>query len=446
MTPPSTGSRVKKRDRASTNTQHPTPNTHCLLPNAQIKCSHLASSIFAQESEQDSHWQEPSPGDFGSSDLPILTAIAAISFQSGSQESTTTETCEVLQTELGASLDTTSADRGESALSQRRHPVSPSPSRVFDSEEKTQEIASRQSSRRSQSSSQNSSRLKTSPVCSPARLNQESQLVHISEICSGALTASGTMRNGFVSPAATLERPGLEKGCCWLPRPGALSNSSGSCRPPGMSKFEGKCRQLGLLQKMQVASPEFLEEAFGLPIGWTNPSEPRAATELLGSGGRRSVTALTPDWQRSPSSESSTSTALPEICKPDNYSDMKSHTSTPLAPMSSQEPAAAEAKLEVAPVEVLEEITYDEERERHRLELRVERAFYEAGKALAELRDRRLYRSTHRTFEAYCRDRFRFTHRHVNYLVAGSQVVENLQTGTMVPKFYRPVSVKSDHC
>ena len=36
----------------------------------------------------------------------------------------------------------------------------------------------------------------------------------------------------------------------------------------------------------------------------------------------------------------------------------------------------------------------------------VERAFYEAGKSLKELRDKRLYRSTHRTFEEYCRERF----------------------------------------
>ncbi|WP_292736205.1 hypothetical protein [Nostoc sp. JL31] len=35
----------------------------------------------------------------------------------------------------------------------------------------------------------------------------------------------------------------------------------------------------------------------------------------------------------------------------------------------------------------------------------MERAFFEAGKALAELGDRRLYRSSHRTFEEYCRDR-----------------------------------------
>ncbi|MEH1868989.1 MAG: hypothetical protein V7K69_28900 [Nostoc sp.] len=31
----------------------------------------------------------------------------------------------------------------------------------------------------------------------------------------------------------------------------------------------------------------------------------------------------------------------------------------------------------------------------------MERAFFEAGKALAKLRDRRLYRSTHKTFEEY---------------------------------------------
>jgi hypothetical protein len=81
-------------------------------------------------------------------------------------------------------------------------------------------------------------------------------------------------------------------------------------------------------------------------------------------------------------------------------------------------------------VERIDELSYEEERDRLHLERKVERAFYEAGKALRELRDRRLYRSTHPTFEGYCRDRFGFTHRHVNYLIAGSQVVENLQMGT----------------
>lgn len=63
----------------------------------------------------------------------------------------------------------------------------------------------------------------------------------------------------------------------------------------------------------------------------------------------------------------------------------------------------------VTAVEASEELTHDEERQRHRLELRVERAFFEAGKALAELRNRKLYRSTHHSFEDYCQDRFGYT-------------------------------------
>ena len=69
-----------------------------------------------------------------------------------------------------------------------------------------------------------------------------------------------------------------------------------------------------------------------------------------------------------------------------------------------------------AAVEVLEELTESEADDRHQLELKVERAFFIAGQALAELRERKLYRSTHRSFEQYCRERFSFTHRHVNYL------------------------------
>jgi hypothetical protein len=46
-----------------------------------------------------------------------------------------------------------------------------------------------------------------------------------------------------------------------------------------------------------------------------------------------------------------------------------------------------------------EALSHDEQRDRLHLERKVERAFYEAGKALQELRDRRLYRSTHKNFE-----------------------------------------------
>lgn len=85
-------------------------------------------------------------------------------------------------------------------------------------------------------------------------------------------------------------------------------------------------------------------------------------------------------------------------------------------------------KSQAVKVEVVdsEELSYDELQERTVLEQQVERVFYIAGRALLSLREKRLYRNTYTTFEEYCKQRFGFTHRHVNYLIAGSQVVENL--------------------
>lgn len=79
-------------------------------------------------------------------------------------------------------------------------------------------------------------------------------------------------------------------------------------------------------------------------------------------------------------------------------------------------------------VEVVEsqELTEDEQRLRLHLERKVERAFYEAGKALMELRDKLLFRNTHKTFEEYCRDRFGFERRHPKRLIDAAIVVDNL--------------------
>ncbi|WP_459195347.1 hypothetical protein [Nostoc sp. FACHB-892] len=87
------------------------------------------------------------------------------------------------------------------------------------------------------------------------------------------------------------------------------------------------------------------------------------------------------------------------------------------------------ATINVTAVEV-PELTEQEISDRLHLERKVERAFFEAGKALMELRERRLYRSTHKTFEEYCRDRFSYTYRHVNYLIAGCLIVDNIKMGT----------------
>lgn len=79
-------------------------------------------------------------------------------------------------------------------------------------------------------------------------------------------------------------------------------------------------------------------------------------------------------------------------------------------------------------VEVIasDELTPEEQRDRLHLERVIERSFYEAGKALRELRDRRLFRSTHKTFEEYSKDRFGFERRHPYRLIDAAIVFDNL--------------------
>ena len=87
-----------------------------------------------------------------------------------------------------------------------------------------------------------------------------------------------------------------------------------------------------------------------------------------------------------------------------------------------------------AAVEVVEELTDEEASDRHRLELKVERAFREAGLALTQLRNRRLYRSTHSTFEAYCRDRFGMQRAYPYRLIDAAMVIDNLSPiGDILP-------------
>ena len=96
--------------------------------------------------------------------------------------------------------------------------------------------------------------------------------------------------------------------------------------------------------------------------------------------------------------------------------------------------AASVDDTSVTAVEVVEELTEEEAAERHRLELKVERAFCQAGVALRELRDRRLYRSTHKNFEEYCQDRFGFNRISAHNRIAAVEVFENLFTiGEQIP-------------
>ena len=73
------------------------------------------------------------------------------------------------------------------------------------------------------------------------------------------------------------------------------------------------------------------------------------------------------------------------------------------------------------------QLTEEEKIERDALESTVQQAFFLAGQALKQLRDKRLYRSTHNSFKSYVRDRFDFTRRAADYLIASAEVMKNLK-------------------
>ncbi|MDJ0598129.1 MAG: hypothetical protein QNJ37_04730 [Crocosphaera sp.] len=77
-------------------------------------------------------------------------------------------------------------------------------------------------------------------------------------------------------------------------------------------------------------------------------------------------------------------------------------------------------------VDQVEGLDYEESRDLLNLERKVERAFWEAGKALKEISDRKLYRASHGTFENYCKARFGFGRRRPYQLMAAAEVVDNL--------------------
>jgi len=61
--------------------------------------------------------------------------------------------------------------------------------------------------------------------------------------------------------------------------------------------------------------------------------------------------------------------------------------------------------------------------------------FYDVGNALLVIRDQRLYRSTHDTFEAYTLDRWGMSDRHGRRLIDAAEVVDKIRevTGPMGP-------------
>lgn len=63
--------------------------------------------------------------------------------------------------------------------------------------------------------------------------------------------------------------------------------------------------------------------------------------------------------------------------------------------------------------------------------------FVEVGHALQGIRDGRLYRETHKTFEAYCRERWSIARNYANKLIASAAVVDSLGTTVPAPRTER---------
>src|ERR1700730_9474831 len=61
-------------------------------------------------------------------------------------------------------------------------------------------------------------------------------------------------------------------------------------------------------------------------------------------------------------------------------------------------------------------------------------SFVEVGIALSEIRDERLYRETHETFEEYCRERWGMSYRRAKQLMDVVDVVENLNNCSDLPR------------
>jgi len=81
-------------------------------------------------------------------------------------------------------------------------------------------------------------------------------------------------------------------------------------------------------------------------------------------------------------------------------------------------------------------LTVPETQQLASLEATIERGvktFVDVGNALVAIRDGRLYRAEYGTFREYCKQRWGFTDRRARLLMSASEVVANVQSGSIDP-------------
>ncbi len=60
------------------------------------------------------------------------------------------------------------------------------------------------------------------------------------------------------------------------------------------------------------------------------------------------------------------------------------------------------------------------------------KSFLEVADALLDVRDQKLYRVTHKTFQDYCADKWSISARHANRLMLGGEAVRNIESDQLV--------------
>jgi hypothetical protein len=162
------------------------------------------------------------------------------------------------------------------------------------------------------------------------------------------------------------------------------------------------------LELPSLVSSETDEDLFNQDEGETiNKSIEESVSEIVGETVAETVTETVAE----------TVAETPEMSESVEQNEQEQSTTTKVEIVETHQPSN---------LTDTDELTDDEQRDRLHLERKVERAFFTAGIALQELRDRRLYRSTHPNFESYCQERFGYSRRKMDYLITGSEVYQNL--------------------
>lgn len=275
-----------------------------------------------------------------------------------------------------------------------------------------------------------------------------------SQIFCGSFPANGTMSNGALSLAPKWEECISESGSSLLPTPKAQDGKhpgTQNCKQGQTLHLSAAVQKkwdsenlddpMAAITGKPKLSANFVEAMMGFPPNWTVVEE-LAQTTLcdtltLLNGCQKPQTLTISPTDGSDSKHLETQSF--QIAARSLGGD--SPTLSDLQIWHNQETEEVSQITEMSQPEIVEEarntgfleatpshLSADEENELHRLELKIERSFYDAGVSLKQIRDNKLYRAKHKTFENYCKERFAFSRINAHYKIAAAEVVDNLLT------------------